>query len=76
MTAKERKAYRLIILSEAYEYYFTHNGSSMEKTVTEIEENLAYIYLADKKYISLYSKFDKKSIRITAEGIDVIENME
>lgn len=81
MIGEARKALRMKLLQELYDYHFANNGSGnrMDRHIVEKEPefNLAYQYLEERNLISIKSYggsfFDYK---ITSYGIDLVESRE
>lgn len=78
MIVEDRKALRLALLKELYNYYFENNGMEMPFMLDEAkdkEKNLAYQYLVDKNLIVVRQlRGVMYGYKITAQGIDVIES--
>jgi hypothetical protein len=75
MEPSQRKNYRIKLLREVYEYYFSNNGTALSKEIKSSEEKLAYSYLENKKYISRSASMNKQNFLITEDGIDLIESI-
>jgi hypothetical protein len=77
MKANERKDLRRTLLQGLYDNHFANKGKDLlvREGDMEIEVKLAYRYLIDKNLAAKARSSEKEHLyKITAKGIDVIEN--
>lgn len=75
---RERSSIRKAVLKELYDYNFQNAGKpkDVKLEVSDGEKKTALLYLSDKNLVELIN-FDHPAFpeaRITADGIDEIEN--
>lgn len=77
LNIKDRKKYRMLLLKEIYQHYFSTNGAGLSVGKAEIEayieRNLAYKYLVERGLLTKDIRDRVIIFNITPCGIDLVE---